>query len=513
MNEEIGQKSEKFKLEKSHDLLRALFDSSLDAFLIANDEACYVDANVAACEMLGYEREELLRMSVWDVTPEPSGAAARQLWRDFIAGGRQSGEYQIRQKNGTLREVEYRAVANILPGLHLSVLRDISRRKQAEEAIRKSNQRLQEVLSSITDAYIALDWEWRFIELNPVAEELIFGRSADYLTGKNIWTEYPQEIASNFYQQCRVAVETGRTAQFETKSWVANRWFIVHLYPREDRLEIYMRDITKPKVAEEALLDLNAELDERVQARTKELEVLNQVLQLEIKEREQIEAELAELQRHLMDRVEAEQMSLARELHDGPMQDLLAISYRIAKLQENHPEMSQILDGLKDDILRTNQALRNVSQDLRPASLVGFGLEAAIREYADRYHETNPELQIQLKIGAINDELAGAVNLALFRIYQVAINNILRHAEASRAEVRLALNGDQVILEIEDDGRGFEVPERWIELARKGHLGLVGAKERADAVGGQLEVVSQPGKGTVIRVVAPVEKCTVTSER
>jgi len=95
------------------------------------------------------------------------------------------------------------------------------------------------------------------------------------------------------------------------------------------------------------------------------------------------------------------------------------------------------------------------------------------------------------------------VQMALFRIYQEAISNVARHAGAGCVLIRFYLNEERVLLEISDDGCGFQVPERWILLARRGRLGLLGAAERADSTGGRLEVESASGKGTVVRVVAP----------
>jgi signal transduction histidine kinase len=80
--------------------------------------------------------------------------------------------------------------------------------------------------------------------------------------------------------------------------------------------------------------------------------------------------------------------------------------------------------------------------------------------------------------------------------------NIARHSQATRAIVRLELDETDVTLEIEDNGIGFQVPDRWIELARKGHLGLVSASERAEAIGGRLQVLSKPNGGTILRVQA-----------
>jgi len=126
--------------------LHALFENALDAILLADDEGHYVDANPAACALTGYSRAELLRLAAWDLAPTPVADAARRLWMDFVASGRQEGEYRLLRKDGSERDVEYRAVARITPGLHLSILRDITERTRAERALSE----LRRDLASVT---------------------------------------------------------------------------------------------------------------------------------------------------------------------------------------------------------------------------------------------------------------------------------------------------------------------------------------------------------------------------
>ncbi len=115
--------------------LQALFDNALDAILLVDDEARYVDANPAACALLGYSREELLRMTVWDITPPPNYELCHELWNAFIAAGSQSGEYTLRRKDGTSIDAGYRAVSTIRPGLHLFILHDITERQRAQTTL------------------------------------------------------------------------------------------------------------------------------------------------------------------------------------------------------------------------------------------------------------------------------------------------------------------------------------------------------------------------------------------
>ena len=122
-------------LQESRRRLQALFDHTQDAILLANDQAEYVDVNPAACTLLGYRREELLCLKLWDLTPATNLETGQKLWKEFNRCGSLAGEYEMQRKDKTKIIADFRAVANIIPGLHLSVLRDITKRKQAEKEI------------------------------------------------------------------------------------------------------------------------------------------------------------------------------------------------------------------------------------------------------------------------------------------------------------------------------------------------------------------------------------------
>jgi PAS domain S-box-containing protein len=113
----------------------ASFDHSLDALLIANDQARYVAANDAACELTGYERTELLQLCIADLLDERFLEGRSEQWERFLKEGRISGEIALIHKDGSALEIEFQAVANVAPGLHLNTLRDISERKRAERAL------------------------------------------------------------------------------------------------------------------------------------------------------------------------------------------------------------------------------------------------------------------------------------------------------------------------------------------------------------------------------------------
>ncbi|MCC2668473.1 MAG: hypothetical protein K0Q72_944 [Armatimonadetes bacterium] len=131
--------------QESEETFRALFENAMDAILIADDRSAYVDVNPAGCELLGRTREELLGASLTDVVPPELQGQARLQWDVFLREGHQEGVFELRRADGSTRLVEFRARANFRPGLHLSVLRDITARTRTEEELRASHRQLKEL--------------------------------------------------------------------------------------------------------------------------------------------------------------------------------------------------------------------------------------------------------------------------------------------------------------------------------------------------------------------------------
>jgi PAS domain S-box-containing protein len=224
----------------------------------------------------------------------------------------------------------------------------------------------------------------------------------------------------------------------------------------------------------------------------------------DITERKQMEIDLVELKRRLMEGREDERLRLAQDLHDGPVQELYGLTYSLKALadalQNGYvPQINEMQANLQQVI----NTLRTIAGELRPPTLAPFGLEKAIHSHAESFQEKHPELAIHLELMPDGQMLPERMRLALFRIYQHMLVNVARHAQAANVLIRLSLEPDQVILQIQDDGSGFIVPSRWIDLARQGHLGLVGAAERAETIGGQFKIESTPGAGTLVRVSVP----------
>jgi len=220
-----------------------------------------------------------------------------------------------------------------------------------------------------------------------------------------------------------------------------------------------------------------------------------------ISERKQMENELAEIRRLLIDSPEAERLMLSQELHDGPMQDLYGVFYNIKILEGKLTGADEeILSGCANTISQVINLLRGFAGQLRPPTLKSFGLKRTICSHAEQFQQDHPEITISLDLTPDKLNLPERVSLALFRIYQQSLANTLRHAQATRIDIRLITNDQHLQLEIKDNGKGFVVPSRLVDLIRNGHLGLVGASERAEVIGGTLTVDSKPGNGTRILV-------------
>ncbi len=215
--------------------------------------------------------------------------------------------------------------------------------------------------------------------------------------------------------------------------------------------------------------------------------------------------ERAEIQRRLTESREAERLFLAQELHDGAVQDLYGVRFNLEMLTSalSTDEDAESLEQGKDMVQDVIQKLRVICGDLRPPALAPFGLERAIRSHAEQFQDTHPEVNLTLTLTPDGQRLPDTMRLALYRVYQEAMNNITKHAEARHVEVLFAFDDEHITLEIHDDGRGFVLPERWIELGRQEHYGLLGISERVDALGGHLTVTSAPEQGTTVRVVTP----------
>jgi PAS domain S-box-containing protein len=232
----------------------------------------------------------------------------------------------------------------------------------------------------------------------------------------------------------------------------------------------------------------------------------------DITERVQAEIQLKRLQSEqekLLERTvqatEQERKRVAAELHDGPVQHLTTLDIRLDRARRaldrgstgpQREAIEQVQVRLRDEV----RGLRKMMSDLRPPALDSLGLAAAIQGYlADLSRETGLRCSMDSKIDA---RLVPAQEIVLYRVAQEAITNVTKHASAKRIWVTLKPDNGHVVLEVRDDGSGFDPSEATVSVSN-GHFGLLGMRERVEMAGGVWDLESAPGTGTVVRARVP----------
>lgn len=231
-------------------------------------------------------------------------------------------------------------------------------------------------------------------------------------------------------------------------------------------------------------------------------------LKLAQSEVERSRAELRRLASHREERVEQERARLAREFHDELGQVLTTARMQLQLLERQLPadaeEGRAAVQDIGAMIGEASRSVKTIASDLRPAAL-NLGLTAAVEWLAARVLAP-AGIACTISITPVADRQDDSHAIALFRIVQESLNNIVRHARARHVQVTLAALDQELHLLVEDDGAGFDVPA----VDHSAHFGLLGIGERVMALGGTLEVDSRPGAGTRISVSLPLATAAAT---
>jgi len=230
--------------------------------------------------------------------------------------------------------------------------------------------------------------------------------------------------------------------------------------------------------------------------------------QAQLAERQRLEELREELLRQTVRAQELERERIARELHDEIGQTLTALGLGLRAISDNaalHPErIGKQARELQGVVVTGLSGLQNLITGLHPPQLDDFGLVAALRWYAAQAGE---RAGVTVAVSSRGEEpsLPLEVRTVLYRIVQECVTNVVRHAKTDRAEVQILFRGAEVCIRVEDKGRGFDVD---MALTRREYpcWGLLGIQERAALVGGTCVIQSEPGMGTLVEVVVPLER-------
>jgi signal transduction histidine kinase len=202
---------------------------------------------------------------------------------------------------------------------------------------------------------------------------------------------------------------------------------------------------------------------------------------------------------------EEERKRIARELHDDTVQSLIAIGQRIELIKsvaDDSAEVRSRLTEVRAMVTGAIASVRQFSRDLRPLALEDLGLAAAMQYLVSQLAQSEG-ITVNFEIEGEMTGLSNDMEIAIYRILQEALNNVRRHAQASEVNVSVRFNKRQIRLTVQDNGRGFEVPEAITDLASNGSFGVMGLDERARLFGGEVVVKSQLNQGTTIDMVMP----------
>ncbi len=228
----------------------------------------------------------------------------------------------------------------------------------------------------------------------------------------------------------------------------------------------------------------------------------------DITARKEDEQKIRALSHRLISALEDERKFLSRELHDDLGQQLNAIKMSIDTLAEDisdsTPEIEKRFNYVSGLVQDSIQAIRYLSTGLRPYDLEQRGLVNAIKDHCEKVSELHG-LNIHFSAAGMSKlKLSSGIEINLFRVFQEAIHNIIKHAEARSVNVRLTVSHPNIRMIIDDDGKGFELPKNSLPHAETSRLGLVGMAERIDLLNGNLQVMPKLGKGTRIIAEIPI---------
>ncbi|MFN8489387.1 MAG: PAS domain S-box protein [Caldilineaceae bacterium] len=210
---------------------------------------------------------------------------------------------------------------------------------------------------------------------------------------------------------------------------------------------------------------------------------------------------------HLIEWWVNERRRLAQQIHQGALQEIQGLNFFLAALAgapDLSNEVTHELILMRDSVQRLTQEVRSLQQEIFPPPLTDFGVAATIRSYTKHLQALYPTLKIQLKLAEDNAQLPLTLAATLFYSCKQALLHLIQPLAVHEVQIKLQIDAETVMLEIFDNGDGFDVPEQWITITHQKDLGLVSAIKCAEALGGQCETRAAPAKGSMLCMTIPI---------
>jgi len=387
---------------------------------------------------------------------------------------------QITTKNGKKRFVNAKNIPLYEQNIMISTALDVTEKILAEEELQKNNERYNYVTKATFDAI----WDWDIIN-----ETIYWGEGFQTIFGYkylknnfNAWTVniHPDDIerVTNSLNASIAGVEKNWTEEYRFKrgngtyAFVKDKGVIIReMEGKAIRMIGAIQDVSQQKEYEKHILDVNEKL--------------------------------RNLSAHLQNAREEERITIAREIHDELGQQLTGIKFDVSWLKNKtatlYPEGAERIARLINNINLTINQVRKIAKKLRPGVLDDLGLEAAMEWFVQQFEEQSGilcTLETKNTVSRYNKE----VNTTMYRIFQEALTNVMRHSKATKVDILLFEENKHLVLEILDNGKGITESEESNNLS----LGITGMKERATMLNGSFLLKKRKGGGTRLKVLVPL---------
>lgn len=466
---------------------REIFENATDIIYTHDLAGKYTSLNKAGEKISGYTRDELLKMDISQiVVPEYVDLARQMTERKLAGGGATTYEVEIIARDG--RRIPLEVSTRLIyedekPAGVQGIARDITERKQAEESLRKSEERFRLVSRATNDVV----WDWNLLT-NAIwcneATKAVLGYPRE-VVGPDVtwWTE-------RIHPEDRERVNSGLHAVLDGDG---EYWSDEYRFCHADGSYRYF-------------------FDRGYVLRANEGNPVRMIgAMVDISDRKQAEEALRQLPRRLLQFQDEERRRIARELHDATAQSLAALVMNLGAVKKSVDKLSpKARDAFSESLALAKQASREVrtlSYLLHPPMLDEFGLVPALRGYVEGFGRRSG-IHVHLDMSPHIDRLSQEFEITVFRIVQESLTNIYQHSGSKSAQIRIALNANAIKVEVKDDGRGMAI--RTLKAIEKGSaaplgVGIAGMRERVKQLGGELTIQSDKG-GTSVAAVLPLHK-------
>ncbi len=483
-------------LADSEEKFRTMAESARDAIVLADAQGRISYWNLAAEKMFGKTGPELMGGKLCDIIlPETPKAADQDrcaaLWQ-FAAGGEKDafiGELEVDSGDGSF-PVEVSMAPITLDGKqqNIAIMRDISERKDAEQALRDNESLLRTLINAMPDFVCFKDCHGRWLMANEFGLHLFGLDGVDYRNQNDRELAEYNDFFKPAFLSCIHSDELAWQAATVTRC--------DEVIPRREGRPLIFDVIKVPLFHDDqsrkGLLVIGRDITER---KAIEKALLNS------------EEQLRHLSASLFVVQETERRRVANELHDELGQALVALKMQVRAMQrdlsDDQPAEGSQCDGICDYINEIIENVRRLSRDLSPVVLDDLGLGAALKHMIDNFSELY-DIDASLSMAEIGHLLAPGAERIVYRIVQEALTNVAKHAKARNLDVTICKEDGGIRFLIKDDGAGFDPVVVAQKKAAQRGLGLTAMSERVRMLGGLLDIESQPGHGTRISMLVPM---------